>query len=265
MEMGDALMTSAPTISVQIQPHHQPYEAMRDAWRAVEALGVDGIYNWDHLSPRFGDLDGNTFECWTTLGSMAEVTERVTIGPLITNAGFRNPGLMADMARTVDHASGGRLVLGLGAGGWTRDFDDLGLDPTTAGERLRAMEQAIGLMRERWQTKHPAPVRGSIPILIGGNGEKLTLRIVAEHAQIWNGQGDPEELKRLNGVLDGWCERVGRDPAEIERSVLLIRPYQAELADDYLAAGITHLIYSVRAPENDLGPVEHLLDWRANL
>lgn len=258
-------MTSTPAISAQIQPHHQPYDSMRDAWRAAEALGVDGIYNWDHLSPRFGDLDGNTFECWTTLGSLAEVTERVTIGPLITNAGFRDPRLLADMARTVDHASGGRLVLGLGAGGWTRDFADLGREAATAGSRLRAMEEAIGLMRERWQTKHPAPVRGSIPILIGGNGEKLTLRIVAEHAQIWNGQGDPDELKRLNGVLNEWCDRVGRDPAEIERSVLLIRPDQVDLADAYLEAGITHLIYSVRAPENDFAPLERLLDWRAKL
>lgn len=249
-------------ISVQVQPHHQPFVAMRAVWRAVEEMGVDGLYNWDHLSPRFGDLAGNIFECWTTLAAMAEATERVTIGPLIANTSFRNPRLLADMARTVDQISGGRLVLGLGAGGWDRDFNDLGLDPQPAKVRLKTMEQTIGILHDRWQAKNPPPVHGTIPILIGGNGERVTLRIVAEHAQIWNGQGEPDELKRLNDVLDDWCAKVGRDPGDIERSVLLIRPHEVERADEYLAAGITHLIYSVRAPKNDLRPVEKLLEWR---
>lgn len=249
-------------VSVQIQPHHQSYAAMRDAWLHTESLGVDGLFNWDHLAPRFGDPEGETFECWTTLAAIAAETESVQIGPLVTVHAFRNPNLLADMARTVDHISGGRLILGLGVGGWERDFNEAGFELLSNGERLRALRDDIPVIRVRWASKRPGPVRGTIPILIGGNGERLTLRIVAEHADIWNGQGDPDELARLNGVLDQWCAEVGRDPSEIERSALLIRPYQADLADVYLAAGFTHLIYSVRAPENDFVPVEKLLVWR---
>ena len=250
-------------VSAQVQPHHQSYQAMRDAWRKAEDLGVDALFNWDHFSPRFGDPDGETFECWTTLGSMAEVTSRVRIGPLVTVDAFRKPNLLADMARTVDHISNGRLILGLGVGGWDRDFEEVGVELGPAGERLRSLESHLPVIRARWQAKNPPPVQGQIPILIGGNGERVTLRIVASYADIWNGQGDPGELGRLNGVLDDWCAEVGRDPAEIERSALLIRPDQVDLADEYLASGITHLIYSVRAPANDFTPVEKLLAWRA--
>ena len=255
-------MTKSVKISAQVQPHHQSIEAMRDAWKRAEELGVDALFNWDHLAPRFGDLDGEVYECWTTLAAMAEATSRVLIGPAVTAITLRNPALLADMARTVDILSGGRLVLGLGAGGWERDLVDAGYPLGTARSRLEDLERAIPIIRRRWRDKNPPPVNGSIPIMVGSNGEKLGLRIVAEHANIWNGQGDPPEIARLNGVLDDWCGRVGRDPDEIERSVLLIRPYQADLADEYVDAGISHFIYSVRAPANDFSPVERLLEWR---
>jgi len=249
-------------ISVQIQPHHQSIDAMRSGWERAEELGVDGLFNWDHLAPRFGDLDGAVYECWTTLGAMAEATTSVQIGPAISAITLRNPSLLADMARTVDLLSEGRLILGLGAGGWERDLLDAGYPLGTARSRLEELARAIPVIRQRWRDKHPAPVRGSIPIMVGTNGEKIGLRIVAEHAEIWNGQGDPPEIGRLNGVLNEWCAQFGRNPDEIERSVLLIRPYQVDLADDYLAAGVSHFIYSVRAPANDFSPVERLLAWR---
>ena len=251
-------------ISVQIQPQRQSYAAMRAAWLAAEALGIDAMFTWDHTAPRFGDLHTESFEGWTSLAAMAEATERVEIGVLVTADAFRNPLLLADMARTVDHISGGRLILGLGAGGWDEDWRGLGMELPSAGERLRDLEAHLPLIKARLQERNPPPVRGRIPLLIGGNGEKVTLRIVAQHADIWNGQGDPAELARLNRILDDWCAQVGRDPTAIERSALLIRPAQAEQADAYLAAGITHLIYSVRAPANDFAPVERLLAWRAN-
>lgn len=236
---------------------------MRAAWLRAEEMGVDGLFTWDHLAPRFGDLGGETFECWTALGAMAVETQRVMIGPAVSAITLRNPALLADMARTVDHLSGGRLILGLGAGGWERDLLDAGYSLGTNRSRLDELERAIPIIRARWTERNPAPINGTIPIMVGGNGERVTLRIVARHADIWNGQGDPNDLARLNGVLDGWCREAGRDPDAIERSALLIRPYQAELADEYLNAGISHLIYSVRSPENDFGPVERLLEWRS--
>lgn len=259
---SEAALARPIRISVQIQPHRQSYAAMRAAWQAAEALGVDALFTWDHRAPRFGDLTAESFEGWTSLAAMAEVTSRVEIGVLVTADAFRNPVLLADMARTVDHISGGRLILGLGAGGWDEDRRSLGLELSSAGQRLRELEANLPLIEARLNERNPPPVRGHIPLLIGGNGERVTLRIAAQHADSWNGQGDPPELARLNRVLDDWCARVGRNPAEIERSALLIRPAQAEQADTYLAAGITHLIYSVRAPANDLAPVERLLRWR---
>jgi probable F420-dependent oxidoreductase len=250
-------------IGAQIQPHHQPYDAMRRAWRHAEQLGIDTLFTWDHLFPRFGDPDGPSFEGWTSLAAMAEVTERVEIGVLVTAVSFRNPNLLADMARTVDHASGGRLILGIGAGGFELDYEQSGYPATSAKERLAELEESLPTIRRRVATRRPSPVRGTIPILVGGVGERVTLRIVAQYADIWNAQGEPEELARLNGVLNDWCGEVGRDPDEIERSVLLIQPRQVERADDYLAAGFTHLIYSVRAAENDFSPVEALLSWRS--
>ena len=258
-------MTKPIKISVQVQPHHQPVEALRDAWKQAESLGVDALFNWDHLAPRFGDLDGAVYECWTTLGAMAEATSSVQIGPAVSAITLRNPQLLADMARTVDLLSGGRLILGLGAGGWERDLVDAGYPLGTARSRLEELKRAIPIIRQRWRDKNPSPVHGSIPIMIGSNGEKVGLRITAEHADIWNGQGDPPEVGRLNRILDEWCSRVGRDPSEIERSVLLIRPYQVDLADEYVVAGISHFIYSVRAPANEFSPVERLLAWRDSL
>ena len=186
----------------------------------------------------------------------------VQIGPAVSAITLRNPALLADMARTVDLLSGGRLILGLGAGGWERDLVDAGYPLGTARSRLEQLEQAIPIIRQRWRDKNPPPVHGSIPIMIGSNGERIGLRIVAEQADIWNGQGDPDEIRHLQCVLDDWCQKVGRNPAEIERSVLLIRPYQVDLVEEYVAAGISHFVYSVRAPENDFSPVEQLLEWR---
>ena len=249
-------------ISAQVQPHHQSVEAMKAAWARAEELGVDGLFNWDHLAPRFGDFEGATYECWTTLSAMADATSEVQIGPAVSAITLRNPALLADMARTVDVLSGGRLILGLGAGGWERDLLDAGYPLGTARSRLEELEAAIPIIRRRWSEKRPPPVHGAIPIMVGTNGEKIGLRIVAEHADIWNGQGDPDETAHLNQVLDEWCATKERDPGDIERSVLLIRPYQVDLADEYVAAGVSHFIYSVRAPANDFAPVERLLAWR---
>jgi probable F420-dependent oxidoreductase len=192
---------------------------------------------------------------------MAEVTERVEVGCLVAANSYRNPNLLADMARTLDHISGGRFILGIGSGWNQRDYEEYGYEFGTAASRLRDLDSAMRVIVDRLSKLNPGPVRQPFPILIGGSGEKVTLRIVAQHATIWNGQGEPEELARKNRILDEWCARVGRDPNEIERSAQLYPP-QLPKVDEYLDAGMTHIICSAKGPDFDLTPLHTLIEWR---
>ena len=223
---------------------------MREAWLEAERLGVETLWTWDHFFPLRGDPDGKHFECWTVLAALAEATERAEIGALVTCNSYRNPNLLADMARTVDHISGGRLILGIGVGLVRAGLRRVRLRVRHRASRLRDLDRDLPVIKERWEKLNPPPMR-RIPICIGGRGEKVTLRITAEHADIWHSFGDVETMRELNGVLDDWCEKVGRDPAEIERSTS-IGEENADDIDALVEVGFTHLIVSADGPDYDL-------------
>jgi probable F420-dependent oxidoreductase len=257
-------------IGAQIQPQHATYPDIRRACADLEALGVDVLFTWDHFFPLHGDPDGAHFECWTMLGAWAEATERVEIGALVTCNSYRNPELLADMARTVDHISDGRLILGIGSGWFQRDYDEYGYEFGTAGERLDALARDLPRITRRWDALNPPPTR-RIPVLVGGGGERKTLRIVAEHADIWHGFGGPDTIAHKHAVLDEWCARVGRDPAEIERSAGVSRrpgrlPEEggdyAAAAEDLHSVGTRLFTVGLNGPDYDPGPVRDLVAWR---
>jgi probable F420-dependent oxidoreductase len=250
-------MTHPIRIGVQLQPQHADYAQIRAAVAEAEAAGVDIVFNWDHFFPLSGDPDGKHFECWTMLGAWAESTTRVEFGALVSCNSYRNPDLLADMARTVDHISGGRLVLGIGAGWFQRDYDEYGYEFGTAPDRLRALRRDLPLFKARMAKLNPAPI-GPMPIMIGGTGEKVTLRLVAEHADMWNSFGPADNFRHKNEVLDEWCAKTGRDPAAIERTIG-ISGGDVDGWEELVDAGATHLIVMTGDPF-DLDPVATLLE-----
>lgn len=242
-------------VGIQLHPQGTTAEALRVAWQAADDMGVDSIWTWDHFYPLYGDPEASHFECYALLAAMAVTTKRARFGAMVTCNSYRNPELLADMARTVDHLSGGRFVLGLGAGWFARDYREYGYEFGTAGWRLSELEVGIDRVKSRLAKLNPPPV-GPLPLLIGGGGEKRTLKMVAQHAQMWNGIGTPEVLAHKNEVIDRWCAEVGRDPSEIERTALIDVDTDPQA---YVDAGITHLILGVGAPF-DLQPLSRLLD-----
>jgi len=249
-------------VSAQLQPQHSDWSQMRAAWADAEALGADCLFNWDHFFPLNGAPAGKHFEALTVLAAMAEVTERVELGSLVICNSYRNPELLADAHRTIDHISGGRAILGIGAGWFEHDYDEYGYEFGTVGSRISDLEAALPRIEDRFGKLNPPPVRGHIPILIGGGGVKRTLKLVARHADIWHAFGDGGVFTEKNAILDGHCADAGRDPAAIERSWAVGR--MGGNPDALREAGVTHFIVGISGSESgyDLGQLRELVAWR---
>jgi F420-dependent oxidoreductase-like protein len=211
------------------------FDAMAGVAREADRLGYDSVWLYDHVQAVSGDLD-TTFECWTSLAAIARETARVCLGQIVTCNSFRNPALLAKMAATLDAASAGRAILGLGAGWDQREYDAYGFEqpyPST-GERLRRLEDAARIVKamlrnevssvagRHYRVREAAnvPTAPHVPLLIGGGGEKMTLRIVAEHADACNltDSTDPEFYRHKLRILADHCEAVGRDYGSIRRT-----------------------------------------------
>jgi alkanesulfonate monooxygenase SsuD/methylene tetrahydromethanopterin reductase-like flavin-dependent oxidoreductase (luciferase family) len=215
----------------------------------VDELGYDHLWTWDHLHAIFGDPYQSIFEGWITLGAWAKMTRRARLGLLVGANTFRNPALVAKLATTLDHISGGRAILGLGGAWFEIEHTEYGIDfGRSPGERLTWLDEAAGIVRGmldgeivsapatgRYAVRDvrllPSPVQAHLPLMIGGGGERKTLRTVARYADMWNGMGRPETLAHKLEVLRRHCDEVGRDIGEIELTVgckPIIRSTEAE-------------------------------------
>jgi alkanesulfonate monooxygenase SsuD/methylene tetrahydromethanopterin reductase-like flavin-dependent oxidoreductase (luciferase family) len=231
------------------------WRSFEDTARLIDTLGYDHLWTWDHVYAIFGDPYQPIFEGWTSIAAWAAVTERTRIGLLVGANTFRNPAVVTKMATTIDHISGGRAILGLGGAWFELEHTAHGIDfGTSAGRRLDWLDEAVGVARDLLAGKtvdhdgptytfvdlrhQPPPVQDRLPIMIGGTGERKTLRTVARYADMWNAIGSAEVLAHKLEVLRGHCADADRDIAEIDLTVgckPVIRDTEAEAHRVWLA------------------------------
>ena len=238
-------------IGLKLSQQVHPIEAQREAWRTADQAGFDHIWPFDHLIALGNDPTRLIFDGWTILAAVAENTKRARIGLNVTGNLYRHPGLLAKIAVTVDHLSGGRLEMGLGAAWNEPEFKMYGMPFPSVADRIRMLDEACSVLKALWTEERatfngrfyqlaaaiaePKPVqKPHPPIWIGGSGPKRTLRVVAKHADVWNSNAPtPDETHALVKILDEHCAKVGRDPATIRRS----HQIRVEKDDDALRIG----------------------------
>ena len=228
--------TRPVALGLNFWSHATTWPALRDAALAAEGWGYDHLWTADHLLATIGSPFQPIFEGWTLTAALAALTRRARLGVLVSPVTFRHPGLIAKMAVTLDHVSGGRAVLGLGSGWFGLEHSAHGIPFARPGIRVDQLGVAAGLIRrlmdgdevsyhddyyDLTELRHaPRPLQARLPLLIGGGGERKTLAVVARHADLWNVAGTPEEVERKNQILVEHCRDIGRNEAEIERTVL---------------------------------------------
>ena len=259
--------------AVKTPPQHGTWNAFLDVWRAADEIEVfESAWTMDHFYPLTPPLDGTQLESWTMLAALAQATKRLRLGCMVNGMHYRHPAVTANAAVTVDHISGGRFSLGLGAGWFEPESNAYGIPLGSLKERHDRFDEGVEVIvsllanerttfRGRYYTLgdarcEPKPLQRPLPIAIGGKGPKRTLRTVARFAHHWDMTmpQTPENWKRLSDVLDERCRAVGRDPSEIRRSVHLMWPADADcaaLADQgrsFGEAGVDLVIFSMRGP-----------------
>jgi F420-dependent oxidoreductase-like protein len=248
---------------------------LRDAVLAAEDAGFDTIWLDDHLLSDEGDWQAPKLEGWTALAALAPLTTRARLGHLVSANTFRNPGLTAKMATTLDHVSGGRFILGLGGGWFEREHEAFGLEFGSGfGERLDRLEEAVGLIERLLAGERvthegrfyrmddalcePRPVQPRLPLLIGGSGPRKTLRTTARHADLWNGYGSPERIAATSAVLRERCAEIGRPFESIERTVMLDVVVRGSVAAAHEAFDATLDAHGLGSRVNTTGDPEAL-------
>jgi F420-dependent oxidoreductase-like protein len=255
------------------------YADLLQTWQEADELGFDTAFVFDHVLPIYSDPTGPCFESWTLLSALAAQTKRVRVGVLVTSNTFRNPAVLAKMAATVDHVSQGRLVLGMGAGWFELEHAAYGIPFSTMRGRAQRLDEGLEVMKLLF-TQEKSTYTGKYyqlqdalfepktvqkphpPILIGGQGPKLILPVIARHANIWHlrvREVNPEGIKQLSATFDAICRKVGRDPAEVERAVSLRSAQLTEPAEEmrdqiqaFADVGIRHFVISLSPAERKL-------------
>lgn len=218
-------------LGLQLNPQYTSWDELRDNALLIDELGYDSLMTWDHFVPLMGDATGPNFEGWQILAAWGAITKRVKISMLVTGNTYRHPAVLANMAATLDHITNGRAILGLGAAWHEAEHAMYGIPFDTVPIRLAKMREAARIVRSLLDNEHttiagkhyqitdaicePKPIQKRLPLLIGGGGEQVTLKVVARHADYWHGFGPPETIKHKLEVLKRHCDEVGRDFSEI--------------------------------------------------